>query len=79
MSYPTVRSDPYKKGIKKRRRRKCYLWPEEWWKKLCKMAIFEAGPVTESGKYRVSKVKIKPLCNAMIADFNAMLEDTEEA
>lgn len=33
MGFATVKSDPWKKGARKRRRR-FQLWPEEFWRKI---------------------------------------------
>lgn len=39
MPFPTVKSNPWKKGLRKQRLR-FQLWPEHFWKKLCEVAKF---------------------------------------
>lgn len=68
MSYPTVKSDPWKKGVRPKRRRRG-LWSAEQWKRLAKAAKGECGfrwPQPHLRDYRVG-----PACLALITEFNA--------
>lgn len=65
MSFPTVKSDPWKKGLKAKRKRRT-LWSPDQWKKLVEAAKNDTGwdsPALET--YRIG-----PAVFALIRDFN---------
>jgi len=60
MGFPTVKSDPYKKGLKPRR--KHLLWSEWFWKQLVAQA-----------KRDFWSRDVSPACVKMISDMNDLL------
>jgi hypothetical protein len=66
-TFPTVRSDPWKKGQKKRRGRRG-LWSPEQWKRLVKAAKEEYG--FRWREPNLADYGIGPLALAVIRQFN---------
>jgi hypothetical protein len=69
MGFATVKSDPWKKGLTPRRRRRG-LWSGAQWKRLCETAKREYGFRWESPN--LAKYPIGPDCFAAIAVFNGV-------
>lgn len=59
MPFPTVKSNPYSKGI--RQKRKFMLWPGEFWIKLARQAQED------------KMVQLSPRCLEMICEINRRL------
>lgn len=69
MPFPTVKSDPWKKG-KRRRRRKFRLWSGKFWKKLCDQA--QGDVILGLGR------EVSLECVRMISEMNRLLYGQEE-
>jgi hypothetical protein len=66
MSFPTVKSDPWKKGI--RPRIGFRLWSTQFWKRLCERARDD-----QFFKPKDEPRWVSPECVLMIADMNRLL------
>jgi hypothetical protein len=64
-TFPTVKSDPWRKG-RRRRRRKSVLWTPAQWKQLTEAAVKE----TEWWTGHMADYRIGPAAFALICEFN---------
>jgi hypothetical protein len=64
MPFPTVKSDPWKKGVRKPRCR-FLLWPDKFWKQLVQQAMDD----------RLIWDGISPACLELIREMNLLLYD----
>lgn len=76
MPFPTVKSDPWRKGLRQRRRH--ILWSEEFWKRLCKQAspllsVVKADKWNHIPRFPSGSEKVSPQCAEMIVEMNLLL------
>jgi hypothetical protein len=67
MSFPTVKSDPWKKKPPLRPKRNRHLWTSEQWGRLCKLAAETTTRRPDGTGYERS---ISEACIILIREFN---------
>jgi hypothetical protein len=72
MSFPLVKSDPYKAKLRRRVRGRRVLWTTEQWKSLVEQAA------RDDGTFDPLDYPISAGCLELIAEFNRLLAEDDE-
>ena len=72
MPFPTTKTNPWKKGLGRGRKKCSHLWTESEWEELCKQAK------ADNQTFDADEYPISDACVAMITEFYERLERLRE-